>query len=739
MRRRHYCGRPSFFWQGLLIVLPVGLLAALGLASLRQDHRLAEEEAGQRAREIIRQLATGLGQRAGTRLAAKPDEGEWAAAVVSETGELLAPPDWEAVPTPPDWFKNLSSEQLECWRAARSLASSTNATLDEAGAAWRKFIATTPTPDAQTNAEFGLACLHLRTNAPPDAIEQWQRLAESQLGARTESGLPLPAVACALALRAAAGSGLTEPLLQLLRRQVDAPSLLTPRFLSEAERLVRTGPRPALEAVRAMQRDWERQEGVRKLVRQLQGRPWLAGVRMTNLWIRIDAQPWLATFRPDDPKLASGSSRKLVGTNGTAVTFFPKPILERAFGDALLEPGVTIPPYFALRLELEGEPLTLPAPQASRDNPSRRLAAMAGSLSLASGQGAPGVGPPAAGVALELVPGAPTFALSLDLADPASLYARQRQRTLWFGAVILTAALAALIGFVRARRAFLREHQLSELKTNFVSSVSHELRAPIASVRLMAESLERGKVCAAGKQQEYYGFIVRECRRLSSLIANVLDFSRIEQGRKEYEFEPTDLAALMSESVQLMQTGAAEREVALRLDLPGRTEDLSSMLDSSSRAADDGQGRAGSEIVERDLQPCLDGRALQQALVNLIDNAIKHSPKGEVVTVGLGLSRGPLNPGGVPPRARGPWLRLWVEDHGPGIPAAEQERIFERFYRLGSELRRETQGVGIGLSIVKHIVEAHRGRVVVQSAPDKGSRFTIELPARPEVAEPIRE
>ena len=101
------------------------------------------------------------------------------------------------------------------------------------------------------------------------------------------------------------------------------------------------------------------------------------------------------------------------------------------------------------------------------------------------------------------------------------------------------------------------------MKSNFVSSVSHELRAPIASVRLMAESLERGKVAGGEKQDEYFRFIVQECRRLSSLIENVLDFSRIEQGRKQYEFEPTDLAALTRETVKLMEPYAEEKGVKL--------------------------------------------------------------------------------------------------------------------------------------------------------------------------------
>ena len=139
----------------------------------------------------------------------------------------------------------------------------------------------------------------------------------------------------------------------------------------------------------------------------------------------------------------------------------------------------------------------------------------------------------------------------------------------------------------------------------------------------------------------------------------------------------------------------------------------------------------------------VDGRAIQQALVNLIDNAIKHSPKGETVTVGLEVSGGRCQVSGEPPPSASPpdlipdtastlnpqpsTLNLSVSDHGPGIPPEEHEKIFERFYRLGSELRRETQGVGIGLSIVQHIVEAHGGRVRVESDVGKGSRFVIEL------------
>jgi len=245
----------------------------------------------------------------------------------------------------------------------------------------------------------------------------------------------------------------------------------------------------------------------------------------------------------------------------------------------------------------------------------------------------------------------------------------------------------------------------------------------------MAEGLERGNVSDTQKQHEYFRFIVQECRRLGSMIENVLDFSRIEQGRKEYQFEPTDLPKLVDQTVKLMEPYAAERQVNLATEIATNVGEVE-----------------------------VDGRAIQQALVNLIDNAIKHSPAGSAVRVVVDqVGRGvPAEPSGavgrsVPAEPSGKvgrgvpaeplttqnhlsadassYLRIAVQDQGPGIPAHERHKIFERFYRCGSELRRETQGVGIGLSIVKHIVDAHSGTIHVTSEPGEGTTFTIVLPS----------
>jgi signal transduction histidine kinase len=210
----------------------------------------------------------------------------------------------------------------------------------------------------------------------------------------------------------------------------------------------------------------------------------------------------------------------------------------------------------------------------------------------------------------------------------------------------------------------------------------------------------------AEKVGQYHRFIVQECRRLSHLIDNVLDFSRIDQGRKQFEFEPADIGALVRGTASLMEPYASERGVRLVTGAAPETEMVAEVDEASMR----------------------------QVLVNLMDNAIKHSPAGEEVTVTLGRGRWPgsgTNLSGEVGKASeeaGTGLWICVADAGEGIPPEDQERIFERFYRRGSELRRETRGVGLGLAIARHVVEAHGGGIELESSPGAGSRFIVRLP-----------
>ncbi len=269
--------------------------------------------------------------------------------------------------------------------------------------------------------------------------------------------------------------------------------------------------------------------------------------------------------------------------------------------------------------------------------------------------------------------------------SPNALAAALAERTrslVWLLACVLLVVNAAM---VLTWRTFKKQAELSRMQTEFVASVSHELRTPVASIGALAERLEGGKADAA-QTKEYHRLIAREGRRLAALVDNVLDFSRIERGAKAYDFEHTDLPRLVRETCALLRPQAEEKGLTL-------VEEV-------------------AEIPE-DRWPLVDAVALRQALVNLLDNAIKFTPAGGTVTVKFSaLDRDVL---------------IHVCDTGIGIPPAEHARIFERFHRVDNGLRRETTGAGIGLSIVKHIAEAHGGRVSVESEAGQGAVFAIHF------------
>jgi signal transduction histidine kinase len=234
-----------------------------------------------------------------------------------------------------------------------------------------------------------------------------------------------------------------------------------------------------------------------------------------------------------------------------------------------------------------------------------------------------------------------------------------------------------------------REMKLSRLKSDFVANVSHELKTPLALIRLFAETLELGRVPTEEKKTQYHRIINKETRRLTQLINNILDFSRIEAGRKEYRLVRADLAAVVRDVVDAYRFPIEQQGFALEVEV-----------------ADD--------LPETELDP----EALSQALINLLNNAIKYSPGEKRLRVSA--------------RRQGDRVLVSVADRGIGIPRGEQKRIFEKFYRAESSLVHTTKGSGLGLALVQHIVEAHGGHVEVTSAPGVGSTFTLSLPVRGE-------
>jgi signal transduction histidine kinase len=248
-------------------------------------------------------------------------------------------------------------------------------------------------------------------------------------------------------------------------------------------------------------------------------------------------------------------------------------------------------------------------------------------------------------------------------------------------------ALVLLAGIVLTLRTAARAMRLSQMKADFVSNVSHELRTPLASIRVFGEFLKMGRVHDVGKICEYGDYIETESRRLTQLINNILDFSKIESGQKTYHFESAEVETVVADTLKTFAVRLEQNGFAIEFETP--------------------QQRLPHAIMDAD--------ALAQAFINLLDNAVKYS--GEARRLHVKLAQ------------QGGYVTIAVTDFGIGIAASEQEKVFEKFYRVSTGLVHDVKGSGLGLSIVKHIVEAHQGHVKVESEPGKGSTFTIMLPA----------
>jgi signal transduction histidine kinase len=296
---------------------------------------------------------------------------------------------------------------------------------------------------------------------------------------------------------------------------------------------------------------------------------------------------------------------------------------------------------------------------------------------------------------VERVMTAPSF-------EGVRLQLRYRDRSIEQEVRRLAIAKTALIGFIDVMLLagiglvwanVRRELKLSRLKSDFVANVSHELKTPLALIRLYAETLELGRVPNQERKADYYRVINKESRRLTQLINNILDFSRIEAGRKEYRLVPSDIGAVVRDVVESYRFAIEKLGFTLELEL-------------------------GEDLPPLELDP----EALSQALINLLNNAIKYSPEQKAITVSV--------------RREQDRVLLSVSDRGMGIPRSEHRRIFEKFYRVETSLVHTTKGSGLGLALVQHITEAHGGHVELSSTPGEGSRFTLSLPVPPEPRAP---
>ena len=275
-----------------------------------------------------------------------------------------------------------------------------------------------------------------------------------------------------------------------------------------------------------------------------------------------------------------------------------------------------------------------------------------------------------------------TLAMKIQGTTTAAI-AQRFMRTSFLTLTVLSLLLAG--GIYLTHRNVTKELALARLKSDFVSNVSHELRTPLSLIRLYAETLELGRISSPEKYQEYYQTIRKESERLTGLINNILDFSRIEAGRKEYDFRETNLQELVRNTLE------------------------------SYRYQIEQSGFTFEEQIDDKVPPLkVDRESIARSLLNLVNNALKYSQDRKYIGVSLYRQQSSV--------------KLEVVDHGIGIPPEEQPKIFDKFYRVGDPLVHNTKGSGLGLSLVKHIVKAHGGDVAVDSEPGRGSRFIITLP-----------
>jgi len=268
----------------------------------------------------------------------------------------------------------------------------------------------------------------------------------------------------------------------------------------------------------------------------------------------------------------------------------------------------------------------------------------------------------------------------------------ERDRSLWHSHlrryfIFYTAALLLLgagAGLFFTYRAVAREMEVSRMKAEFVSSVSHEFRTPLSAIEALLERLESGKVRDEKMLRRYYQASRREVQRLTGMVNQLLDFSRLKEGCKEFSFETIDLNRLAEDAVESFQNLGFGARLADALDR------------------------------ELPLNISADRNAGYQCVHNLIDNALKYSPDGSRVTITSGR--------------RDSEVFLRVSDRGPGIAPEERELIFEQFYRAKSASVQGIQGAGIGLALVKRVMLAHGGKVTMESLPGEGSTFEISFP-----------
>lgn len=282
---------------------------------------------------------------------------------------------------------------------------------------------------------------------------------------------------------------------------------------------------------------------------------------------------------------------------------------------------------------------------------------------------------------LEISPYFPGYHVIVKLKNE-SLIDEFVSRRSWIYGIALTLLLGGMIlGILLILRDISREEHLAQLRADFISNVTHELKTPLTSIQLFTESILLNRIKSAAHKKDYLQIILKETGNLKRMINNILDFSRMEKGKREYHFETVNVTLLLNNAINNLDYWLEEKNFTLVKE------------------------------IEEHVTAMADPGALTQAIINLLNNAIKFSRNRKEIIVSLKKDE--------------EMILIQVEDKGIGIPDDQKELIFHPFYRVGQKNSEDISGTGLGLSVVKEIVEAHQGKIRVESQLNKGSTFTI--------------
>jgi signal transduction histidine kinase len=632
------------------VFLPCVVLVALTLRLASQQKELAQKRESEDRQNAVREIRVRLLSRLETIESRGMDElaaqqpAKWTV-MPSETSIVLIAPlkgsrlelPWEA-DTSPKRFRTAGEQ-----RFGHQLKEGIHAELAEGNPAravplYRQAVQSAPLPGQSAQAKILLARALYKAGRHSESLELEQQIALLPLHLRDDQGIPFALYAATEVVK----SGTLGPSgIGHIRSEVESRRWLPPAeayMLLELSKTLVKGAKGS--AIRASMEDLQREavqcvnltervlalrDNISELIPLEQGKR--SRGRADPLWVPYGPEPWLVTVASP----TKGLPRTLVAVHG-----------RRLF-----------------RYVLEDHPRLINGPFQAKF-----LTKNQGEL----------LGAAFPGLRVQLSP----------IGDSSPDRRGKLESSLYIFTLILVLSVT-FFGAYLVWRDVRRELRLAALRSQFVSSVSHELRTPLASIRMFAETLRMGRTSGPEAESEYLDTIVNESERLTRLLDNVLDFSKIERGERSYKREPVALAEVVRAAARTLRYPLSNQGYRLQVEI----DDSLPMVS-------------------------VDNDAIEQAVLNLLTNAMKYSAESREINLRLMRRNGNAV--------------IQVTDHGIGIPAGEQGRIFQKFYRIPTPGNHQVPGTGLGLTLVDHIVKAHGGHVEVESTPGKGSTFSIVLP-----------